>query len=807
MLIHRLLLTLFLTLATNSAYALYGCEEVSTSCTESNSTKCITPTGGGSCVPVTRSCWKHTSTYSCYTGEEVNSCSSEELQGCYLGGTTCEDFSGSTCVRWTARWICASGAATCVADPPVNGSCDAPYETTCARTDPMTGVCLETQKKQLCYAGPPEQCSVDPNCTLVRTECDELNGNLCDQQRQYYSCEKTTQYCAQEKVVQNCMGDLTHGTTTVVDNISSEGFGEAVAYLALLDEMQRTMKPGAVDIFPGDYLKCGNPVFSGSVTNNCCSMGLKDEGSNWFLKCSSNEMKLAAARRSQRTHYVGSWCSNKVLGICLKKSQGYCAFPSVLSRVIQEQGRDQLATLAATGFADAVKSSLTFPYTSGAGGWGPVVVVNGNTVRPWQWPAYCNDAEAMIAAYQADPATIQCPFTPEVWFASCSLGDCGTLPVDPQVGGSGLAGWSVQGIDPTQSRSVAISRYAVVTGSCVDGTGACAYEVAAWPTGGGSAFIAQDIEWPLWGTEGGYERAPSALANYTFQPYSHPFGVTPTFTRIKVGTDGGPATQAFDLPLSITGVDYKLPTSPAITVTGHCDLQQGQCSYRFVAPVNVTAKPWGEPKNPDCSGFSVGEISVLDFAKMDLSEWVASEEFTLPDTQQMAANVQHDVTSFYDTYNSGGSVPTKAPSQSKAVTITPLEGIGEFSVQLKASSNWPQMYPDPANNTNPVTHAVVEWGDGATTTATRDGNIFVADHTYNAKGAAQTTYTVSVRLTTATGAHTVTSTVMGYNDTPAPGTGRTGGGFSDDTGDYTPSLYMGEVDGRGAVGAPAGTAP
>lgn len=805
--LYRLLLMFTLVLTAGSAHALYGCAKTSgPACVDGPSTKCITPTGGGSCVPVTRSCWKYTSTYSCYTGKEINSCSTAELSGCYLGGTQCLTYDGGDCVKWTARWICAAGQPTCEADPPVNGTCDQPYETVCVRTDPMTGVCLETQRNQLCYAGPPEQCSADPNCSLVRTECASTNGNLCDQQRQFYHCEKSDSYCAQEQVTQSCQGDYSHGLTTVVDNTSPAGFGEAAAYLALVDEMQRTMTANSVEIFPGEYINCDKPILSGLLTNNCCSINLKDEGGNIFLKCEEKEMKLAASRRSLRTHYVGSWCSNEgPFGICLQKSEGYCSFPSVLSRVIQEQGRDQLAVLAATGFGNAVKQTSTFNYMAGNGGWGAAVSVNGNTVRPWRWPTYCGDPEAMTAAYQANPAAIRCPFTPEVWFASCSQASCGALPVDPNVGGAGLNGWAVQSIDPTQNRSVAISKYAVVTGSCVDGTGACAYEVAAWPSGGGSAFIAQDTDWPLWSTAGGYERDPSMLGNYTFQPYSYVFGTTPTTARLKVSTNGGMTTQTIDLPLEINGVDYKLPTNPVITAIGRCDMQSGQCSYRFVAPVNVTAKPWGIPESPDCSGFSVGEISVMDFSKMDLAEWIASEEFTLPDTQQLAANVQDDVTTFYDTYNAGAQAPTAQPSQSKAVTITPLEGVGEFEVRLEATSNWPQMYADPANNVNPVTAVQVTWGDGTSSNAAKSGNRFVATHTYKTT-VARKEYTVSVRLTTATGTQTATSTVIGYQHTPDPGAGRSGGGFSD-SGSYAPSQYPGGVDGRSAVGAPEGAAP
>src|SRR3546814_6900685 len=53
---------------------------------------------------------------------------------------------------------------------------------------------------------------------------------------------------------------------------------------------------------------------------------------------------------------VGSYCSSKILGICVQKSRSHCCFNTKLGRIIQEQGRPQLKS-----FAD---------------GWGPVKTPN-----------------------------------------------------------------------------------------------------------------------------------------------------------------------------------------------------------------------------------------------------------------------------------------------------------------------------------------------------------------------------------------------------------------------------------------------
>ena len=40
--------------------------------------------------------------------------------------------------------------------------------------------------------------------------------------------------------------------------------------------------------------------------------------------------------------YVGTYCAEKVLGVCLRKKSNFCCFGTKLARVIHEQGRLQL---------------------------------------------------------------------------------------------------------------------------------------------------------------------------------------------------------------------------------------------------------------------------------------------------------------------------------------------------------------------------------------------------------------------------------------------------------------------------------
>ena len=66
-----------------------------------------------------------------------------------------------------------------------------------------------------------------------------------------------------------------------------------------------------------------------------------------IYKCTEEEMELTAMRDVGSCHYIGSYCANKKLGVCIKKMRSYCCFNSPLSRIVQEQLRKQGDVLGA----------------------------------------------------------------------------------------------------------------------------------------------------------------------------------------------------------------------------------------------------------------------------------------------------------------------------------------------------------------------------------------------------------------------------------------------------------------------------
>jgi conjugal transfer mating pair stabilization protein TraN len=66
--------------------------------------------------------------------------------------------------------------------------------------------------------------------------------------------------------------------------------------------------------------------------------------------CDQQDMETGMLRGSGMCHEVGSYCSSKILGICVQKARGHCCFNTKLGRIIQEQGRPQLKSFNGIGW-------------------------------------------------------------------------------------------------------------------------------------------------------------------------------------------------------------------------------------------------------------------------------------------------------------------------------------------------------------------------------------------------------------------------------------------------------------------------
>jgi len=179
----------------------------------------------------------------------------------------------------------------------------------------------------------------DPACTVIRSQCADNVEDFCVSQQVTYSCERKMSGKGQI-----CGGEFfcTDGSCAQGQAGTSNMFGQAVSALAAVAAAGKDvaeLNGENIRAFTGEAKSCRKMVVG---FNNCCT------DSGWgqdvgLSSCSSDEKALGEAKEKKLTVYVGEYCSNKVLGVCLEKKRGYCQFDSKLARIVQEQGRrDQL---------------------------------------------------------------------------------------------------------------------------------------------------------------------------------------------------------------------------------------------------------------------------------------------------------------------------------------------------------------------------------------------------------------------------------------------------------------------------------
>jgi conjugal transfer mating pair stabilization protein TraN len=58
--------------------------------------------------------------------------------------------------------------------------------------------------------------------------------------------------------------------------------------------------------------------------------------------CEQDEFELGAKRELRACHDVGSYCDDKVLGLCIEKRKAYCCYNTPLARIVNQQAYPQL---------------------------------------------------------------------------------------------------------------------------------------------------------------------------------------------------------------------------------------------------------------------------------------------------------------------------------------------------------------------------------------------------------------------------------------------------------------------------------
>lgn len=233
----------------------------------------------------------------------------------------------------------------------------------------ITEACWAWKRDYTCHVlSQGNDCSdleANASCTYLRTDCldDAPDGGPCKVESRVYKCP--TPASATSDAPQYICGDdvyCINGDCEPIVREASTEFKDALVALHAIDQAGKEFNEADLRVFSGERDTCHKPLF-GLI--NCCAgkvSGLLTAGAGaaalaggpaaiaalatpflTLFACSQDEMKLDIKDRMGLCHNVGTYCSSSFLGICMTRRTTYCCFESKLSRILQEQGRVQLA--------------------------------------------------------------------------------------------------------------------------------------------------------------------------------------------------------------------------------------------------------------------------------------------------------------------------------------------------------------------------------------------------------------------------------------------------------------------------------
>ncbi len=226
--------------------------------------------------------------------------------------------------------------------------------------------CWEFQDTYSCF-GAVNECQpyIDRGCAQTQSNClindpaigCVLYGNTFECPR-YATTTTTTQVCGAPQV---CLGQscFTPAQTSNTD------FGQVAAQFASVAAAGVSAgNAGGFSIFDGTPEYCNRII--GNIVNCCNGSGVLTP--LFRSNCSTSAVALAGAKDGRVAHFVGSVCAVQgPIGGCLRTTENWCTFPSLLARIIQEQGRPQLGISWGTadapdcrGFTSAELQQLNF---------------------------------------------------------------------------------------------------------------------------------------------------------------------------------------------------------------------------------------------------------------------------------------------------------------------------------------------------------------------------------------------------------------------------------------------------------------
>jgi hypothetical protein len=220
-------------------------------------------------------------------------------------------------------------------------------ETRIIQGEPITRDHFEEHYTYACFKASPQSCAglQEQGCFQVKSHCKEIFGNQCVLWEQTYSCpsgkRSAKRYRASttdsRSLFQTSLFCLTGDCADTSYKANNELLN-VMSHLYALREAQNDLRNFKI-IFKGNPRWCTRNCVD---FRDCCGSGNGWGVALHLSSCDAQEIELRTLRDKNLCIQVGTYCAEKLLGVCIRKKTGFCCYGTKMARLIQQQGRAQL---------------------------------------------------------------------------------------------------------------------------------------------------------------------------------------------------------------------------------------------------------------------------------------------------------------------------------------------------------------------------------------------------------------------------------------------------------------------------------
>ena len=212
--------------------------------------------------------------------------------------------------------------------------------------EPITRDHFEEYAEYACLKASGKSCAGlrEKGCYQVKSACKEEIDGRCVLWEQTYRCpsHKITgkSFRSSNKDNPFCLS----GDCADKSYEPNQDFAQVMSHMSVLKEAGDDLKNFG-SIFKGLDWRCTRHCVS---FKDCCGNGTGWGVSLKLASCDKKEETLAELRSKKRCIQVGTYCAEKIAGLCIRKKTTFCCYDTKLAKIVQEQGKRQLGL----GFGD-----------------------------------------------------------------------------------------------------------------------------------------------------------------------------------------------------------------------------------------------------------------------------------------------------------------------------------------------------------------------------------------------------------------------------------------------------------------------